>query len=117
MKKVLLLLALPLFIIACQGKGDKKQSGTEPAAQVEVAPENIQFVEIAVEGMTCTGCENTVEKSVMALDGVMDVEASHINKTALVKYDKTRANPDDMMTKINDKGYEALEYKIKEETE
>jgi len=115
MKKTLLLLVLPAFLFACQGTGDKKQS--ETAVQLEVAPENIGFLEISVEGMTCTGCENSVEKSVLALEGVLDVEASHIDKTALVKYDKTRANPNDMMTKINDKGYEALGYKIKEETE
>jgi copper chaperone CopZ len=112
MKKLIFLLTIALFIFSCQSTGEKK-SGQE----VQVDPENIQFVEISVEGMTCTGCENTVEKVVLSLNGVMEVEASHTTKTAIVKYDMTKATPDDMMTKIAERGYEALEYKIKEETE
>lgn len=116
MKKLVFLLAIPLFVISCQSTGEKKTE-QEVQKEVQVNPENIQIVEISVEGMTCTGCENTVEKGVLSLDGVMEVEASHTGKTAVVKYDMTKANPDDMMTKIAERGYEALEYKIKEETE
>lgn len=116
MKKIIFLLAVTLFVFSCQSAGEKK-SEQEVQQEVQVDPENIQIVEISVEGMTCTGCENTVEKGVLSLDGVMEVEASHTAKTAIVKYDKTKATPDDMMTKIAERGYEALEYKIKEETE
>lgn len=116
MKKLIFLFAVTLFAFSCQSSGEKK-SEMDVQQEVQVDPENIQFVEISVEGMTCTGCENTVEKGVLSLDGVMEVEASHTGKTAIVKYDKTKANPDDMMTKIEERGYEALEYKIKEESE
>lgn len=112
MKQLVFLLAISLLVFSCKSAGEKK---TEQKIQVNL--ENIQIVEISVEGMTCTGCENTVEKGVLSLDGVIEVEASHTEKTAIVKFDKTKANAEDMMAKINEKGYEALEYKIKEETE
>ena len=112
MKKLFFLLAIPLFVISCQSAGEQKSE-----QEVQVAPENIQFVEISVEGMTCTGCENTVEKGVLSLEGVLDVEASHTAPGAIGKYEKTKANPEDLMAKCEERGYEALEYKIKEETE
>jgi mercuric ion transport protein len=67
--------------------------------------------------MTCSGCETTVEKSVLSLEGVMEVEASHHDKLTTVKFDKTRVTAEEMIAKINEKGYEALDYKVKDDTE
>ncbi len=64
------LLIIPFFL-ACQGP--KTSSPKETAA-----PETITTISytLSVEGMTCTGCENTVKNAVQSVEGVAEVEAS-----------------------------------------
>lgn len=117
MKKLVFLLAVSAFVFSCKSAGEKHQSDELSQQEIVVDPANVQFVDISVEGMTCSGCENTVEKSVLSLEGVMEAEASHHEKLTTVKFDKTKVTAEEMMARINEKGYEALEYKIKDDTE
>lgn len=63
---------------------------------------------IKCEGMTCTGCEGTVEKSVLALNGVKEVKADHINKTVTVKYSKDEVTQEKLENAITEVGYEVV---------
>jgi copper chaperone CopZ len=95
MKKFLFL--LPLFF-ACQGPKNS-QNAPENSAETSIT------YNLAVEGMTCTGCENTVINSIKGVDGVTDVSASH--ETGMVKIS---VNPDKVDTtaireKIIEAGY------------
>jgi copper chaperone CopZ len=112
MKKVFLLMATVVLFSACQT--GSRSSSDMTVQDVQVDPENIEFVQISVEGMTCTGCESTVEKGLLSLDGVMEADASHTEKTAIVKFDKTRTSIDEMMLKIEERGYEPLGYETRE---
>lgn len=113
MKKVLLLLTIAVMFSACQS-GGSRSSADMTVQDIQVDPENIEFVQISVEGMTCTGCETTVEKGLLSLDGVMEADASHTEKTAVVKFDKTKTSIDEMMSKIEERGYEALGFEARE---
>lgn len=63
---------------------------------------------IKCEGMTCTGCEGTVEKSVMTLKGVKNVKADHVNKTVTVKYSKDDVTQEQLENAITEVGYEVV---------
>ena len=55
-------------------------------------------MELKVKGMMCTGCEKTIEKALMAIDGIKSVNADH--EKGIVKIDA-----DD---KLKDKIIEAI---------
>ncbi len=41
-------------------------------------------MELKVNGMMCTGCEKTIEKALMNIDGVNSVKADHEKGTVIV---------------------------------
>lgn len=63
-------------------------------------------ITLAVEGMTCTGCENTVKASVEKIPGIASANASFKDKTVVIAFDSTRAGINDMSTAITTVGYE-----------
>lgn len=65
-------------------------------------------VTIGIEGMTCSGCENTIKKRLGKLPGVMNVEASHEAKEAVVKVDSAQFNYEDYKSAIQEVGYKPL---------
>lgn len=70
--------------------------------------EKPMVVILDIEGMTCTGCENTIEKSLRKLPGTMSVEASHEEAQAVLKVDSARFNYEDYKKAIEDVGYKSL---------
>ena len=70
---VILTLALTLMF-ACNTATPKEQTEDAPAAEPVV-------LTLAVEGMTCTGCEETVQTAVAKVEGITDVKASHLEST------------------------------------
>lgn len=61
---------------------------------------------IAIEGMTCQGCVNSVTKALNTVDGVNQVEVSLENNQAKVSYDDAKATEVDLKTAIEDAGYD-----------
>jgi copper chaperone len=62
---------------------------------------------LKVNGMTCSGCVNSVKKVLTAIDGVQGVDVSLEKSQATIVYDATRARPAQFKTAIEDAGYEA----------
>ena len=58
-----------------------------------------------VEGMTCSGCERTIQKVVSNLDGVSGAKADLSSSTVSVEYDSAKVNIDDIRGAINKIGY------------
>ncbi len=73
--------------------------------QVEMKP---VAVTIGIEGMTCSGCENTIKERLGKLPGVMNVEASHEAKEAIIKVDSAQFNYEDYKSAIEEVGYKPL---------
>jgi copper chaperone CopZ len=94
-----ILLALPLYLNTLEEKMDK-----EPQA-IEIAPENRMETIFMVEGMTCTGCENAIEKRISGLEGIELVEADHVAMQTHVVYDKSRLTEEIITAAIVDAGY------------
>lgn len=63
---------------------------------------------ISIEGMTCTGCENSVKTALQKVEGVKNVVSiSHKDKTAVVCFDPKKCEPATLTKTITSKGYKA----------
>ena len=99
----LLLLTLLLFSCGKDNKttADTKNSGTE----------KIETVEFKCDGMTCTGCEQTITKEVKKLDGIKDVVADYKAKYVKVTFAGNLTNKDVIKKAINEAGYDTEDSK------
>ena len=58
-----------------------------------------------VEGMTCSGCERAIQKSVSSLEGVEAVDADLNTSTVSVEYDPDKVNIDQIRNTVSRIGY------------
>lgn len=100
MKIISIIFLLTIIMVSCNSNPDK-----QTATSKEVAVIANKTITLAVEGMTCTGCENTVKEALAALPGVDEVTASHTEGTALVKFDSTMTDMVAISAAITDAGY------------
>lgn len=119
MKKIMLFMLLSTIAFSCQySMQDKeKQSKAETIDATQVAAENLKLTTLEVEGMTCTGCENTIKKGVTHLGGIVKVTASHNDGKATVEFDAGKTSIEDIKKAIEDKGYEITNFKFSKKTE
>jgi len=60
---------------------------------------------IPVDGMTCVGCEVSLENTLKDIKGVVHVKASAKKKSAMVEFDKTKTDINEIKKAIATKGY------------
>jgi mercuric ion transport protein len=58
-----------------------------------------------VEGMTCSGCERTVQKVVGNIEGVSSTKADHTSSTLVIEYDPGKVNEDSVKAAVERVGY------------
>lgn len=58
-----------------------------------------------VEGMTCTGCEKSVQRAVGGIDGVETASADHAAGRVTVRFDGDTVSEDDIAARIREAGY------------
>ena len=105
MKKLIFsLFAVLLLIAACNTK-EQKNNDTNIETEAVTAEADMVTIELAVEGMTCTGCENTVMAAVNALEGIQESIASHVDSTTVVSFDKSKVDIEKISEAIASKGY------------
>lgn len=100
MKQLFFMILVAAFITGCTGKS----AGTDAAQSATAAA--TKTVTLAVEGMTCTGCENTVAEAVTKVDGVSSIKASFADSTAVVSFDPSKTSVDAIGAAITEAGYE-----------
>jgi len=64
---------------------------------------------IGVKGMTCMGCEVSLERAIAKVHGVVKVKASASDDNALIEYDKTKTDAASIMKSIQKLGYTPFE--------
>lgn len=64
-----------------------------------------ESIVIAVNGMKCGGCENTINTTLQALEGVISAKASHIDKRVAVEFDPELLAVEDIEDAIEDAGF------------
>lgn len=104
MKNLSLLIALVLILgfVGCNTKTTNQETEKQEVLNPVVA-------EIDVEGMTCTGCENSINKSIHKLEGIVEVSSSHTDKKTVVKYDETKVSLNEIKQAITQTGYTVIE--------
>lgn len=76
---------------------------------------SIQKIEVQIEGMTCTGCEEHVKSEINELNGISEIAVSYENGNATVGFDSQKTDIDKIKNAINQTGYKAINHKIIEQ--
>lgn len=72
---------------------------------VYVQESQVESITMNIEGMTCAGCEATVKNAANSIEGVLEANASYHTSKATVKYDRSKATRDAIVTAINKTGF------------
>lgn len=64
-----------------------------------------ESIVLAVSGMKCGGCENTINLALLAVAGVSASKASHLEKTVTVEFDSAVTDIVAIEDAIEDAGF------------
>ena len=81
MKKYRLIIVLSFCIgvlLAISCSGNRQEKSTDPGVA--------SLIEVKIEGMTCTGCEQTIQRNVEKLEGIKSVKATFSDGRAVIEY-------------------------------
>ena len=91
----LLIFACVLIAYSCGGKKPEKSPVTGPPSVLEVK----------IEGMTCTGCEQTIQRNVGKLEGIKSVKATFTDGRAVIEYFPSLVDTVEIRSAISGSGY------------
>ena len=94
--KVFLVLIM-LVVLSC-GNQNKNQAKTDETA---IASK----IKVSISGMSCTGCEQTIQSNVTRLEGVTSVKADFQTGTAIVDYNPAKTDTSKIRSAITHSGY------------
>lgn len=91
------------LLIAVSPAVSEQSKTAEPAAP---ATATLQLTQCAlrVKGMTCSGCEENVQKGLLKVQGVKAVTADAKTGEVVVKYDSKRTTPEKIVAAFNQSG-------------
>ncbi|MEQ8905275.1 mercuric transport protein MerTP [Ekhidna sp.] len=89
-------------------------SGNSNASNVIVVKENdILNAELSIKGMTCTGCEHSVNAALNNSEGVLEASSSYESGIATVKFDQSKVSVDQLATNVEEAtGYKVTDKKV-----
>jgi len=96
------LLAL-FFLIGFSCKNEKVKSAKTGAV-------DIKRIEVSINGMTCTGCEQIIESNVGKLDGINSIEAKYTLNKATIEFDAEIVDTAKIRTAITGSGYKVAAF-------
>ncbi len=94
----LFILLSAVFLIGFSCKND----GTKP---VKNRAADIERLEVSINGMFCTGCEQTIQNNVGKLDGIKSVKAEYTLNKAIIDFDSEIVDTAKIRTAITRSGY------------
>lgn len=106
----ILLMCSALAIASCGGQGQKAEKQAEAAPQEEHV--HLHYIQVAVEGMTCAGCENTVKGAMEKVAGVHSATATHLESYALAGYAAAEPDTSALREAITATGYTVKGFKF-----
>lgn len=77
----------------------------KPQKVIIVKESNLLKKDLTVKGMTCVGCEITLEEELSKINGVVKVKASHKSDKATIEFDSTKTNIKTIKKAIKKAGY------------
>jgi len=97
---IVLLIVINVSIITSCTSSDKKSEKVIVVKESDIVREKI-----GVNGMTCVGCEVTLEENISKIEGVVSVKASHTEKEAIIEFDSTKTDINTITKTIKESGY------------
>lgn len=95
------ILVIPFLNLGCSG--NKKADNNNGSAVIDTT--RLVTQKYHIEGMTCPGCENTVNYIVGEIHGVTDVHSSYKEKYSVITYDSVLVDAGQIEKAITSKGY------------
>jgi copper chaperone CopZ len=98
-----LIVACIFLAVGCNNTGPKKSTpDVKPLVEGNV---KTIAVELSITGMTCTGCEQTIQSGISNVKGVKHVKANYKNGRAYVEFIPELADTIRMKEAISSSGY------------
>ena len=107
------------IIISLTGLFSCKSSPNEnkySAESLDIHKPRIEY-QLSISGMSCTGCEKTIQNSLTKLNGVVDVTASAEEGNALVVMDAAQNDTTLFRSSIRSAGYKLKSISLIEKSE
>ena len=82
--------------------------------QVDKDKSKIQTAEFKITGMTCAACENHLSREINKVAGILNLKVSYANSNAIVEFDKSKINMEQVQKAIIATGYKVSKTKIKQ---
>jgi copper chaperone CopZ len=89
-----------LFIVLATVSCGKNKKSPDVGASMEKS-----LIEVSIGGMSCTGCEQTIQSRVGKLEGIKSVKASYVTGKALVEYQPALTDTVKIKDAITGSGY------------
>jgi len=105
-KKILMVLLTIINVSVITSSCTSSDKKTEKV--IVVKESDIVREKIGVNGMTCVGCEVTLEENISKIEGVVSVKASHTEKEAIIEFDSTKTDINTITKTIKESGYKPL---------
>jgi len=97
-----LIVCLMIILVSC---GGGKSTGIKETSD---SPAAISTINLSIEGMTCTGCENTICTSLEKIPGVKSVKASYTDGNAVIEFEPDKVDTARLKEAVDASGYKAL---------
>lgn len=73
-----------------------------------IPPAREDTVTLRIYGMTCSSCTSTVESGLASVPGIISVAVSLATETAQIQFDRSLIGPREMVSRIEDMGFDAM---------
>ncbi|MEQ9466026.1 MAG: cation transporter, partial [Ekhidna sp.] len=80
-----------------------------PSVFIEQDTTKTNRIVLDVKGMTCAGCEASIEHKVGLLEGVKSVDAIYATSSTTIEYYPSKVNQSDIIDAINETGYKVID--------
>lgn len=104
MTKLSIFLFLALLIAGCNNPSQQ----SEQSEKSDNAAPALTELSLHIKGMSCVGCENTINQALSKVKGVYESKASHVEELVTVIYDANVATPDQITESIAGEGYKVI---------
>lgn len=98
-----LLLMFPIYVNVFFPKTENKPIVADKS--------NIQTIEFSISGMTCSACEEHINQEVNKLIGIVKTTISYDNGNAIIEFDQTQTDIDEIEKAIVKTGYSVTDKK------
>lgn len=105
MKKYRLFIVLSfcmVVMLAVSCGGNKQEKAQDPG--------EASLIEVKIEGMTCTACEQTIQRRVGKLEGIKSVTATFTDGRAVIEYYPGTVDTLKMKEVITGSGYKPVKF-------